>query len=377
MAEIETAQRARAGAVLAEGIIDCDVHPLMLEGVPGLMPYMSESWRRRFEPRQMTALSSMPPGRTPNPKGPDGNLRGDAVPPSGAPPGTDIEFMKADWLDRFNVSRALLLPIQATVASIATDGDEAAVLAAAYNDYFREHWAAADQRFRLAIVVAPQDPAKAAAEIRRFASDPAVAAIWVPPLNILLGNRHYHPILAAADEAGLPIVLHPSGWDGNFVGAPLFAGGIPASYTERYCSLSQMAIGHLSSLIFEGALERFPNLRIVFTEYGWTWVPAQVWRMDAAWQGLRIDVPWVKRRPSEYVMERVRFTSEPAIEVPNERYLTQALEMIGAERTLVFSSDYPHWDADDPTLVFRGLPADQQRRIFRDSARETFGERLA
>ena len=280
----DTRTEPNSPSVLGKGIVDCDVHPLMVEGVKGLMPYMSDSWKKRFQPHEMTALSSLPPGRTPNPKGPNGNLRRDATPPSGGPAGSDVGFVKKHYLDEFGVVRALLLPIQATVVSIATGSAEAAVLASAYNDYFADHWLAADERFRLAIVVAPQDPTKAAAEIRRWAKNPKVAAVWLPPIGILLGNHYYHPILEAADETGLAVVLHPTGWDGNFIGSPAFAGGIPSSYTERYCDIAQMALGYLSSLVFEGIFERFKNLRVIMAEYGWTWVPAQLWRMDTAWQ---------------------------------------------------------------------------------------------
>ena len=76
-------------------------------------------------------------------------------------------------------------------------------------------------------------------------------------------------------------------------------------------------------------------------------------------------------------MEHVRFTSEPAIEVPNERYLKQVLEMFNADRTLLFSSDYPHWDSDNPTLVFKNLSEDTRTRIFHSNAIETFGDRMS
>jgi predicted TIM-barrel fold metal-dependent hydrolase len=50
--------------------------------------------------------------------------------------------------------------------------------------------------------------------------------------------------------------------------------------------------------------------------------------------------------------------------------------MVQAERTLMFSSDYPHWDFDDPTLALQTLPPEIMQRVRVDNAVETFGDRL-
>jgi predicted TIM-barrel fold metal-dependent hydrolase len=42
-------------------------------------------------------------------------------------------------------------------------------------------------------------------------------------------------------------------------------------------------------------------------------------------------------------------------------------------RTLMFATDYPHWDWDDPAMSFTGFPDDLRRRIFAANAAETFG----
>jgi predicted TIM-barrel fold metal-dependent hydrolase len=50
--------------------------------------------------------------------------------------------------------------------------------------------------------------------------------------------------------------------------------------------------------------------------------------------------------------------------------------MIQADKTLVFSSDYPHWDTDIPTEIVRDIPESMRQRIFVDNALELFGTRL-
>jgi uncharacterized protein len=373
-----TPEESSSVVAVAEGpaqpqfVIDCDVHPLLRGGLSVVLPYLSDAWRRRLEMRGDTvALTTLPPGRQKHPTG-EGFLRREAIPPDGGVPGSDPEFVRDDLLDAHGVARALLLPIQAASVSWWTDGDEASALVSAYNDHFAAEWLPRDERFRMSIVVAPQNPDQAAAEIRRYGADERFACVWLPMINILMGNRFYDPIYDAAQEFDLPIMLHPLGGDGNFQGMPTFAGGVPRSYSERYAILCQIAESNLSSAIFEGLFERFPRLRVVFAEYGWAWLPPLMWRMDATWKALRIETPWLQRAPSEYIDDHVRFTSEPAAEIPNHRFVQQVLEMMHAERTLMFSSDYPHWDSDDPETVFQHVDPVLADRIMRRNAIETF-----
>jgi predicted TIM-barrel fold metal-dependent hydrolase len=49
------------------------------------------------------------------------------------------------------------------------------------------------------------------------------------------------------------------------------------------------------------------------------------------------------------------------------------LNALHAEETLVYSSDWPHWDWDDPSSTFPKLPERLHRRVFAENARELFG----
>jgi predicted TIM-barrel fold metal-dependent hydrolase len=48
-----------------------------------------------------------------------------------------------------------------------------------------------------------------------------------------------------------------------------------------------------------------------------------------------------------------------------------ALADIGAQDMLMFASDYPHWDFDDPT--FLRLPKDWREPVMDTNARELYG----
>jgi uncharacterized protein len=47
-------------------------------------------------------------------------------------------------------------------------------------------------------------------------------------------------------------------------------------------------------------------------------------------------------------------------------------EWAKAEQTLLFASDYPHFDFDSPTQALPPLPENLRRRIYSESAREFF-----
>jgi hypothetical protein len=44
-----------------------------------------------------------------------------------------------------------------------------------------------------------------------------------------------------------------------------------------------------------------------------------------------------------------------------------------AGQTLMRSTDYPHWDSDDPLAAFRAVPQPLQRRNFHDTAAGLYG----
>jgi predicted TIM-barrel fold metal-dependent hydrolase len=50
--------------------------------------------------------------------------------------------------------------------------------------------------------------------------------------------------------------------------------------------------------------------------------------------------------------------------------------MIEAERTVLYASDYPHWDFDNPKVAFKDVPAGLRERIFVGNALDLYGERL-
>jgi uncharacterized protein len=363
-------------------LVDCDVHPIMRGGMAELRPYLSPAGRRRLgldDRRDLTSAGHREAVSIPRNMlyvNQAGVLRDDARAPDGSAPGADPVFTSQQLLDANGIDRAVLIGGEVLGLGAMPDPDAAAIVASAYNDWLADTWLSVDDRYRANLVVAAQDPFAAAQEIHRAAANERFVAVLLPLTNILMGQRHYYPIYEAAAEHRLPVTVHPNSGEGIFRTSPPMAGGTPTYYVEWHTGLSQVFQANVISLVCSGVFERFPELKVVMTEGGLGWIPDVIWRLDKNVKGLRDEVPWVKRLPSEYIADHVRFTTQPLPEPKRRHHLHVLCEIAQAERTLMFSSDYPHWDFDDPRHALTALPAEIRQRVSVDNAVETYGERL-
>lgn len=252
-------------------------------------------------------------------------------------------------------------------------------VAGAYNDWTLETWVRPYQCFKGSILVAPQYPKGAAAEIRRLGDDPGmVQVIMASAARIPYGNRHYWPIYAAAVEHDLPVAIHVGAEGTGVANAPTSV-GYPSTYLEFHTDHSLTMMAHCVSLVAEGVFAEFPTLKFAFIEGGVCWAPHVMWRLDRLYPRFKAEVPYLKRLPSEYVLDHCYFSTQPIEEPENGRHLLHLFDMLRAEKTVVFASDYPHWDFDNPLAAFTFIPADRRdlkRRIFVDNAVDLYGPRL-
>ena len=132
-------------------------------------------------------------------------------------------------------------------------------------------------------------------------------------------------------------------------------------------------VSHLLSFITEGVFDRYPDFKVVFVEGGFSWVGPVIWRLEKAWSTVRREFGGLKRRPTDYLYENCRFTSQPIEEPDRKQDLARLFEMIDAERILMFSTDYPHWDYDNPKRALPRLPREALDRIRYKNAAELYG----
>ncbi len=276
-------------------------------------------------------------------------------------------------LDRYDIDLAILTGGQMYGQTGAMDSQYASIMARAFNDWTRRHWLDEDDRLRYAMAVIPLDPPGAVAEIERLAPDPRVVAVHLNTGAMRpFGNPMYHSIWEAAAKHDLTLQLHLGG-EGIGVHPPMTSAGFPTHYVERRMAEPGLYLPHVASLIFEGVFGKFPNLKLVLAESGFTCLPHYLWRMDASWKGLRHQVPWIKELPSEIFYRHVWVTTQPMYEYNEDHAnLLKMVEWLRGDQRFVYASDYPHWDWDDPNDAARAFPSEMRERVFHRNAFEAY-----
>jgi uncharacterized protein len=246
-----------------------------------------------------------------------------------------------------------------------------AALCSGVNDWLRTEFLERDERLRAGLVLPTLDPDAAAAEIERLGDHPGFVQVLLPiRTEAPYGNPGYHRVWEAAERAGLAVGLHAWGRVGN---APT-ASGFTHSYLEDYASNSQVVVqAHVTSLVSEGVFERFGDLKVVLLECGFAWLPFLLWRFDKDWKALWREVPWVKRRPSEYVQEHVRMTTAPAQLPSDPAMLARLPDLMPVAEMLLYASDHPHRHGGGIEPLLDLLDADGRTAVLAGNATALYG----
>jgi len=281
-------------------VIDCDL-PVAAPPVSALRDHLAPYWRDAVTERGVRSIepSYELPGRAP--RAPE--------------PAAGIEL-------------AIVRPLAAIEALHAED--LAAALAGGLNDWLRAGWLDRDPRLRGAITVAPQGVEAAVTEIERLAPDRRFVAVLLPLRGLQpLGRRACWPIYDACARHGLAVAVRP----GGNVGSAITPVGWPSHLVEDLAGQSQAFQSQVSSLVLEGALHRHPELRVVLIGSGATWLAPLAWRLDKNWKGVRREVPWVDRPPSEAIRRAVWLTVPP-VDAPPDAF-AEVLEHEGMPSMLL------------------------------------------
>jgi predicted TIM-barrel fold metal-dependent hydrolase len=351
---------------VATGLVDCDIHNYPASEAE-LRPYLAVRWQRHLERFGSRSRHGLATGY-PYPKATPQAARLDAWPPDGGPPGSSLRFLREQLLDPLGVAFGVLNPLHPGASQV--DVELGAALCRAVNDWQAAAWLEPEPRLRASIVLPYEDGALSASEIDRVAGQPAfVQALMLVRSTEPLGQRRYWPIYEACERHGLPAAVHFGGYGGH----PITSSGWPSFYLEDHTAMAMAFQAQLVSLVFEGVFERFPGLRVVLVEGGVAWLPSLAWRMDRLFEDMRGEVPELRRRPSEYIHEHVWLTTQPVEEPERPEQLLEVFERIGADR-LLFATDYPHWDYDDPARAFPApLPPKLRERVYAGNARALYG----
>ena len=363
------------------GILDCDVH-LPPPTPPELLQYLPAHWSEYFGGGAFGGtslqLSSIYPPGAPTTSSEEARAT------LGGQPGITLVGVHAkaegvarggSYLDLLR-RRVLDLPdVEGAIANCYTALEGlrhpylAPDLARATNDWVVAEWLDREPRLYGSAVVPVQFPEAAAREIERVAGDSRFVQVLIPARSLEpYGARRYWPIFQAASKHGLVVAIH----FGGIVGIPPTSSGWPSYYLEEYVGMAHVFQTQVTSLAISGVLVEYPDLRISLCEGGFSWMPTVMWQLDKRWKGLRRDVPWVRKEPSDYIREHMRATIQPADLPPSREQLLNLIEFIGATDFLIYASDFPHVHATSPAELLELLPDEVQPKVRSLNARAFF-----
>jgi predicted TIM-barrel fold metal-dependent hydrolase len=341
-------------------LIDTDVHEY-LRSTSDLVPYLEPIWQRfitEYGWRTLDIANGWPYAPT-APKRADWVLEDGTM-------ATDVEKLAEHLFEQEKISVAIINGLF-HVSALQAEYDFAKALASAYNDWQIENWLERDDRLRGSVHVVAHDPAAAAYEIDRAAEHPRMVQVFLPTVtDRQYGDPFYRPIFEAAVRNDLVVALHHGGHTRTVLGFP--------RYFIEWHSLAapQAGMNQLMSIIFNGVLDKYESLKVVILETGIGWVPWLMGRLDQQYRELRIQVPWVKRLPSDHMRDSVRISTQPMGEL-RAPDITQIIELAEADNMFMFSTDYPHYDADTGVQVLpASLPEDLRLKIRHGNALETY-----
>jgi len=287
------------------------------------------------------------------------------------PGGYDPQIRLAD-LEKDGISGEVLFPTIGMQLYRVRDADFRWALFRAYNTWIAEFAAAGNGVFKGVGMLSEDDPALAAAEVRRCAGLglSGVMLPQVPGEDVSYAHERFDVVWAAAQTAGMPVNFHAAttrdekqAWN-------------KVTLTDGVIALPYQIERVIMDMILYGVFDRFPGLRIVSVENDAGWAAQMVERGDFYWRRqtkLKRHLGVLcERPPSEYFRTNVRAT------FMRDRTAILTREIIG-DGTAMWGNDFPHhvstWPNSRQELadIFRDQPDDARERMVYANAAELYG----
>ncbi|MDG2005548.1 MAG: amidohydrolase family protein [Novosphingobium sp.] len=247
----------------------------------------------------------------------------------------------------------------------------------AYNDWMIDDWCGGEGKGRLIplILLPLWDPLLCAEEVRRCAAKGAIAASFLEnPYELDLPSLYtgaWDPLFQACDETRTNLSMHI----GSSPKIPTTSEDAPYMMTSIIMFIDSMTSA--LDFLLAGVFERFPNLKIAYSEGQIGWLPYAVRRADKVWAARDKEGHGYQRTPnppSSYVKGHVYgciFDDDTAL---------LSRDLIGMSQ-IMMEVDYPHSACAFPNVVevangladIAGLNDTERHMLFRGNAIEAYG----
>lgn len=360
-------------------IVDVDSHHVELDSWPEILEYLdspvlkdtAHQMMRNWPQASHLALHNHPPGLTmQDVSGRIPHQASLAEETPGAASGADRDVtLVRRAMDAMSIDVQVVFPQPMLETGLHPQPQVASALLQAYNRWFTSQILPREPRVKTMLGLPFEDPDACLATVEEFADHPGVIGFLVTSQRHAGVHRNaYMPLYRMLEERGLPIGFHagPNQADSMTSTMNRFLSAHAMSFVT--CNMT-----HMTNWVINGIPERFPGLKTIWIESGLAWVPFMMQRLDHEYYMRQSDAPLLTKPPSHYMRE-MYYTSQP-MEWTDDALLEATLRAIDAPNSLMYSSDWPHWDFDVPgriaSLPF--LDDHAKRNILGETARKVFG----
>lgn len=284
----------------------------------------------------------------------------------------DIGPQRLARMDELGIDKQLLLLTSPGVQVL--EPAEGTALAALANDRLAEACRRHPDRYAGLTVFAPQDVKGAVREIERGIKSLGLngAVINSHIRGHYLDERPYWPILEALEANDAALYIHPTMPPASWCQPYVYRGfgGALAGFPHEVWM-------HTMGLIFSGAFDRFPKLRLVIGHMGES-MPLQLYRFD--WmqsnadgrEGLRGGAPAVKLRHkvSYYFRHNIWITTSGQGWEPSIKF---CMDVLGPDR-VIYAMDYPYQQSADEVAAYDAfdISAEHKKMLMQSNAEHVF-----
>ena len=245
-----------------------------------------------------------------------------------------------DFLDEDQIAWSVLYPTAGLTFGLIRDKDWACAVAAGYNNYLYETFTKPEKRLKGMALIPLQSIPDAVKELKRAVKELGFVGAILPAVGLRqpFGDQKYFPVYEAAEKLGALLAVHA---------AP--TQGIGVDNFDRLIEVRTLSHGfgqmiQMTSMIYNGVVDRFPKLNIAYAEAGCGWVPYLLERMDMEYEHRNTQVPECKKLPSEHLKSGHIFIHCEL----EDRAIPQVAEQL-RDDILFCATDFPH----EPRTEFR------------------------
>lgn len=271
-------------------------------------------------------------------------------------------------MDKQEIHTAVMYPTSGLGIGRAREPNYNAALCRAYNDFIADY-CKASPRLKAVANLPVNNPGAAAKELNRAVTKLGLCGGMLAAQAHIknLGSPEFYPLYEEAQRLNTPVAVHAFG--GDEAGTEIFDQFICLHTTGHPFPV----LRQLTAMIFGGIPELYPKLKIGYLEIGCGWIPYWMERMDEEWEKRgHVEAPLCKKKPSEYLTGgNIYYGCEP-----EEKMMGYIVNEIGS-KTLMYASDYPHWDMSWPesaVIIWRreDLSLEAKKDILENNAKRFY-----